>query len=174
MTYLRVARIVNTFGIKGEIRVLSETDFPQERFAKDSELSIMKNDTIVATVTVKNSRLNKGHYILSFNELNDINQVESFKGGWLVIHKDQQEKLDEGSYYYHQIIGLNVSTEDNKDFGTIKEILSLGSNDVWVIKRKEKGKKDVLIPYIDDFVKEIDLDNHFVKIELMEGILDED
>ncbi|MFU1850434.1 ribosome maturation factor RimM, partial [Enterococcus faecium] len=78
----------------------------------------------------------------------------------------------ENEYYYHEIIGLTVIDEQARELGKIKEILSPGANDVWVVQRK--GKKDALIPYIESVVKQIDLDKGEVHIEIPEGLLDDE
>ncbi len=167
----RIARIVNTFGIRGELKIISETDFEEERFRSGNHLYIIHKEQEIE-VTVDAVRPQKGCYIISFKEFTNINDVEHFKGGYLAIDPEQQQDLEEDAFYYHQIIGLNVETIEGRQLGTIKEILELGSNDVWVVKRIENGKKDALIPYIDDIVKSVDLENKLVMVELMEGLID--
>lgn len=174
MEYFRVGRIVNTFGIKGEIKVIADTDFPEERFAKGEVLTILDGDTAVRKVTVEDSRLSKGTYIISFEEIKNINDVEKFKAMWLAIDKKQQQDLDDHEYYYHEIIGLKVRTTEGNEIGTIKDILGLGSNDVWVIKRNKPKTADALIPYIKDVVKEVNVEDGYVLIELMEGLIDDE
>lgn len=170
---IKIGRIVNTFGIRGQLKVIADTDFPEERFAKGNQLSILKDEKVVQVVTVKTAQLHKGTYIVSFEEFDNINFVEGFKGAWLAISEDQQEELPEDEFYHHQIIGLEVVTNDGVQLGKVKEILSLGSNDVWVVKRKQSGLKDALIPYIDDVVKEVNLEKGEAVIELMEGLIDD-
>lgn len=174
MAYYHIARIVNTFGIKGELKVLSDSDFIEERFKPGNSLYILKNKTVVQQVTVEAYRPVKGSYIIKFNEFHDINQVEAFKGMYLGIDQAQQDPLEENAFYYHEIIGLLVETTDGKPLGTIKDIIELGSNDVWVVKRQEAGKKDALIPYISDVVKSVDIEKGIVKVELMEGLIDDE
>lgn len=172
--FIRVARIVNTFGIRGELKVISETDFPDERFKPGQSLYIIRDNKKEAEVTIESARQQKGTYILSFEEYDNINQVEVFKGAWLAIDQQEQQTLDDDEYYYHQIIGLDVYTTENLHIGKIKDILSLGSNDVWVVKRSQPKLKDALIPYIEDVVKSIDLEKGLVMIELMEGLIDDE
>ena len=171
MDKIRIARIVNTFGIKGELKVLAETDFPVQRFAKGQTVYLINQENQLAA-KIETARLHKGSYIVKFQGIEQINDVESYKGGWLAINAGQQEDLAEDAYYYHQIIGLEVLTTEGEKIGKIKDILALGSNDVWVVQRKQA--KDVLIPYIDDVVKEVNLENSTVAIELMEGLMDDE
>lgn len=173
MTQYKIARIVNTHGIKGQVKIIAETDFVDERFKKGNQLNIVKDNQLMQVVHVESIIQHKGTYLVSFREFNNINQVEVFKDAWLTIDKEQQEELEDDSFYHHQIIGLDVITTQGLQLGKIKEILTLGSNDVWVVKRKEAGKKDALIPYIEDVVKTVDLDKQLVTIELMEGLIDD-
>src|SRR5699024_11531715 len=107
---------------------------------------------------------------IHFKDFNNINDVEHFKGHDLKIREDQLTELDENEFYYHEIIGCAVYLTNGEKLGVIKEILAPGANDVWVVQQ-EKGK-DVLVPYIEDVVKEVDVAAQTVIIEPMEGLLD--
>ena len=174
MSDYRIARIVNSFGIRGQVKVIANTDFVEERFKVGQELTIVRDGETLATVTVEKAQANKGTYILTFKEYDNINQIEQFKEAWLMIDAEEQEELPDDEFYHHQIIGLTVQTTDGVELGIIKEILTLGSNDVWVVKRKEAKKRDDLIPYISEIVKEVDLAKGEVLVELMDGLLDDE
>ncbi len=173
MQYYTIARIVNTFGIKGQLRILMDTDFIEERFAEGNQLYITNKNKKVAEVIVKSIQANKGAYLLELEGYDNINLVEEFKGLTLSITAQDQQELEEDSYYQHQIIGLKVYTEEEEFLGSVKEILQLGSNDVWVVKQQGNKKKDLLLPYIDDVVKGVDLEAGRVTVELLEGLMDE-
>ena len=173
MTFYRIARIVNTYGIKGQLKVLLDTDFVEERFAVGNQLLIVDGQKSVAQVTVANFRPQKGAYVVGFEEYQSINQVEVFKGLELAIDQADQAPLEEDSYYHHQIIGLEVFDQEGQVVGVIKDIMPLPANDVWVVKPAHAGK-EILLPFIEDVVKEVDLDNQRVVIERMEGLIDED
>ncbi|MGX7108313.1 ribosome maturation factor RimM [Facklamia miroungae] len=173
MQYYQVARIVNTFGIKGQVKVLMDTDFIEERFAEGNRLFILKDGKSIQEVTVQSIQDHKGSYLVKFKEYNNINEVEFFKGLTLAISAQDQQELEEDAYYHHQIIGLSVYTMQNQKLGTIKEIISLGSNDVWVVKADKANQKDILLPFINDVVKEVNLNEGIVRVELMEGLVDE-
>lgn len=171
---IKIGRIVNTFGIRGQVKVIADTDFPQERFAPGAQVFVLDQDQVKSALTIEKAQLHKGTYLLSFEGYNNINQVEPFKGMWLTIDPSDQHQLEEDAYYHHQIIGLDIITSQGVNLGKVKDILTLGSNDVWVIKRPEPGKKDVLIPFIDDVVKSVDLESNQALIELMEGLVDDE
>jgi 16S rRNA processing protein RimM len=168
LDYLTVGEIVNTQGIKGEVRVASRTDFPEERFQAGSRLLIFQDGKFLQEVTVAAARKKKNLMIVKFKEFSSINEVEQLKGSELKIAKDALQELAADEYYYHEIIGLTVETLAGEVLGTIKEILSPGANDVWVVERP--GKSDLLIPYIKEVVRAVDLENGRVKVELLEGL----
>ena len=105
---------------------------------------------------------------MKFVGYDNINDVESFRNHELMVSAADQQPLEDGQYYYHQIIGLTVKTVAGEELGKVKEILAPGANDVWVVGRP--GKADLLLPVIDDVVKQVDLDNGQVLVELMEGL----
>lgn len=171
MAYYTVGTIVNTHGIKGEVRVVATTDFPESRFAVGSTLyAFQKDQAMPVTLTVASVRQHKNFYLLSFEGKPSINDVEIFKQSTLKVTDNELESNDlrPGEYYYHQIVGLDAVTVDGENLGKIKEILSPGANDVWVVARP--GKSDLLLPKIDQVIKRVDLDQGKVIVELMEGL----
>lgn len=170
--FLNVGKIVNTHGIRGEVRVISQTDFPEERYRKGQRLTLFRENKAPLELTVAGHRKHKNFDLLTFEGYPTINDVEPLRDGILKVSKDELSELTENEYYYHEIIGLTVIDEQARELGKIKEILSPGANDVWVVQRK--GKKDVLIPYIESVVKQIDLDKGEVHIEIPEGLLDDE
>ena len=103
-------------------------------------------------VTVQTSRLHKNMFIVQFDQFSNINEVEKYKGWLLKIEAKNQQPLEEGEYYYHEIIGCKVVTEEGQELGLVSEILTPGANDVWVVTLP-KGKQ-LLLPVIDDVVLE--------------------
>ena len=172
MNYFNVGKIVNTQGLQGELRVLSVTDFAEERFKKGSKLSIFNDkNQFVIEVEIASHRKQKNFDIVKFKGLYHINDVEKYKGCSLKVAEEDLSELDEDEFYYHEIIGLAVY-EDNQLIGHIKEILQPGANDVWVVERK--GKRDLLLPYIPPVILKVDVLNGRVDVDIMEGLDDED
>lgn len=167
MDFYNVGKIVNTHGIRGEVRVMPTTDFVAERFAKGQDLYLQRSGEPLK-LTVETARQHKGFILVKFVGYDNINDVQAFRDHELMVSEEDQQPLEDGQYYYHQIIGLTVKTVDGDSIGTIKEILSPGANDVWVVQLA--GKKDLLLPVIDDVVKDVDLDAGEVTVELMEGL----
>lgn len=168
--WFNVGKIVNTHGIRGEVRVISRTDFADERYQVGNTLFLFQGtNNAPIELKITSHRKHKNFDLLTFEGYNNVNQVEPFKEGVLKVPESYLSDLDEGEFYYHEIIGCKVSTTSGEEIGTIREILTPGANDVWVIQAK-KGK-DILIPYIEDVVKEIDVKEKAIIIEPMEGLL---
>ena len=165
--YYHVGKIVNTHGIRGEVKVVPITDFADERFKKGANLMIEKDNEMIP-VTVDQARPHKGMQLVKFAGYGNINDVERFRNCFLSVAEDDQQPLEDGAYYYHQIIGLQVETTDGRPLGKIKEIMAPGANDVWVVERPHK--QDLLLPVIKDVIKKVDLEKHKVIVELMEGL----
>ncbi len=169
--YFNVGKIVNTHGVRGEVRVIATTDF-EERFEPGSKLYFFENEKAdPKELIVMSHRKHKQFDLLMFEGLDSINDVEWMKNGYLKVSEKDQHALEENEYYFHEIIGCDVYLTDGEFIGTIKEILSPGANDVWVVQRN--GKEDALIPYIEPVVKEVDVEQKKVIIENMEGLLTE-
>ena len=171
MNYFNVGKIVNTQGLQGEMRVLSVTDFAEERFKKGNTLALFdKKDRFVMDVEIASHRKVKNFDIIKFKGMYHINDIEKFRDFSLKVAEEDLSDLEDGEFYYHEIIGLEVY-EDDVLLGRIKEILQPGANDVWVVKRK--GKRDLLLPYIPPVVLGIDIEKGRVDVEIPEGLDDE-
>ncbi|RBW67530.1 ribosome maturation factor RimM [Bacillus taeanensis] len=174
MKWFNVGKIVNTHGVRGEVRVISKTDFPEVRYQKGNVLYLEQAERREKLpLTITSYRKHKQFDLLTFQGYENINEVEAFKGGLLKISEEQlnEDHLDEGEFFYHQIIGCTVFTDEGEELGKITEILSPGANDVWVIQSK-KSKKQLLIPYIDEVVKEVNINEGKIIIHVMEGLLE--
>jgi 16S rRNA processing protein RimM len=168
--WYNVGKIVNTHGIRGEVRVISTTDFPEDRYAPGNTLHLFpKGKTEPIPLTVKTHRKHKQFDLLAFEGHENVNDVEQWKNGILKVSEEQLAELPEGEYYFHQIIGCKVFTVDGEEVGVVKEILTPGANDVWVVQTEDG--KDVLIPYIEDVVVDVSVDKKEVVIDPLEGLL---
>ncbi|MCM3746034.1 ribosome maturation factor RimM [Paenibacillus pasadenensis] len=165
-----VGEIANTHGIRGEVKIVPHTDFAEQRFARGSKLWIHRADEPGAVqVEVLSSRNHKNTYIVKLKGFDNINEVEKFKGSLLKITGEHREKLDEGEFYYTDIIGCEVITEEEERLGVVTEILRPGANDVWVVEL-ENGK-ELLLPYIDDVVLKVNVHSKKITVRLLEGLM---
>ncbi|AVP36895.1 ribosome maturation factor RimM [Staphylococcus felis] len=165
---VEVGKIVNTHGIKGEVKVQSHSDFTDIRFQPGEVLEVEHKGRRL-NLTVTSHRLHKGLHMLKFEGYDNINDIEHLKGHMLYQERDHEEiELGEHEYYYSDIIGCTVFVED-EPIGRVVEIFETGANDVWIVK----GDKEHLIPYIEEVVKQIDIEGHRIDITPMEGLLSE-
>jgi len=167
---LNVGKVVNTHGIRGELKVWPHTDFPSVRFKKGSRLLLRSPETgETIPVVVEGAREQKSLFLLKFKGYDDINQVEKYKGWELKVGAEERVPLEEGEYYVRDIVGCTVVTEEGQELGTITEVLYPGANDVWVVKRP--NGKELLLPVIGEVVLEVDVPARLVTVRLMEGLL---
>ena len=167
---LKVGKIVNTHSLKGEVKVISSTDFEEERFKKGSKLLITRGNQLIREVVVESYRNHKNFLLVKFEEIDSVEEAEKLKNLQIKIDSTEVGELEENEFYFHEIIGCQVFDENDRNLGEIIDILTPGANDVWVITG-ENGK-EILIPYIEDVVKKIDITSKKVNIEVMEGLID--
>ena len=166
--WFTVGKLVNTHGIKGDVKILPSTDFPDVRFAPGSRLTLMDpNSSAALEVEIVSSREQKGMYVLKLKGYDNINDVERYKG-WTVRAFDSVE-LEDGEYYYRDIVGCRAVTDEGEELGSIIEILSPGANDVWVVERA--NGKQLLLPVIDEVILDVNVRDKTVTVHLMEGLV---
>ena len=170
MEWYNVGKIVNTHGIWGEVRVISTTDFPDERYQVGNELGLFKADgSKPIIVKITSYRKHKNFDLLTFEGYTLLKDVEGFRDATLKVSEKYLTELEENEYYYHEIIGCTVVSTEGETIGTVTEILQTGANDVWTVQ-PAKGKTHY-IPYIEDVVKKIDVDKKEITIDVLEGLL---
>ncbi|MCD7809978.1 MAG: ribosome maturation factor RimM [Erysipelotrichaceae bacterium] len=162
-----IGKIVNTHGIRGELKVKSMTDFPEERFDKGAIVTLHYQNQDI-NMEVLRHRYHKGHILVTFKGYEDINLVEKYKGCELYCDKDDS-LLDDGEYYVDDLIGCQVYNYDCY-IGDVVEVQLYDHHDILVVQ----GEQKVMIPYVDAFVKNEDIDHKRIDVELIEGFIDED
>lgn len=165
MKNLRIGQIVNTHGIKGALKVVPLTDYV-ERF---EEVEWVYIEGLQEKFYIDKVQYQSTTVIITLKDYQDINKVERFKGKYLLIDASQRRDLPEDTYYISDIIGLEVYTVAGVYLGKVKDILQAGSNEVYVIKDKEK---EVLIPAVKEFVPEIDLKAGKIIVDPIEGMIE--
>ena len=168
MDYLEVGKIVNTHGLRGEVKVVPWTDYPDD--FEDIEYVYAEKCGARERLDIKNIKYQKNNLIVKFAQINSIDEAETYKNLVLTADRDVLGKLPEGVYYIADLIGLEVVKETGEKVGEISDVINTGANDIYVVKRE--GKRDMLIPVIDEVVKKVDLENKKVTVELMEGLED--
>ncbi len=161
---LEIGQIVNTHGLRGDLKVMPWCDDP----GVFDELAYVIIDGV--EFDIQKSRLQKNMVLLKLDGIDDINEAEKYRNKVLTIPREELGELPEGTYYICDLLGCNVETVDGRYLGKISDIIKTGSNDVYVVE--DTGKKQVLIPVIDEVVKSVDIENKQIVIELLKGLID--
>ena len=156
-----VGKIVGTHGIKGELKVKSDTSF--DRFKKGNKLYIEKEEEII----INSHRQHKGMELITINNLTNINDVLCYVGKDLYVPHNREE-LEDGEFYYEDLIGLDCYDSKNNLIGSIIDLQEVPQGLILEIKSKSKT---ILVPFVDEFIKEIDLENNKLSINEIEGLL---
>lgn len=165
--YFEVGQIVNTFGIKGFVKVKPFTD-DMERFEELKSVLVVKNKEQIE-MQIEQVKYQQTVVLLKFKGIEDINMAEKLKGSYLKIHRKDTRKLPKDIYFIADLIGLNVYTEEGELLGKVDDIYNNKSNDVYVIK-DELGKQ-ILLPGIKEVIKQIDIDNEKIIVHLINGLI---
>lgn len=161
-------------GLRGEMKVLSRTDFDELRFRPKSRLYIRADgQTPIQEVTVKTARRHHQFWLVTFDGLSSIHDVERWKGMELCVHRAQLPALPADRYYLHELTGMSVYLDDGRYAGELTEVLSPGANDVYVVQGPLLAK-DLLIPAIPDCILNVDKDGRRMTIHLLPGLMDGD
>ncbi|BDR58189.1 ribosome maturation factor RimM [Xylocopilactobacillus apicola] len=153
----QVGIIVKTRGLKGEVKVKSTTDFPS-RFQVGAKLLTDKG-----TLKVAKSREQQGFWFITFEGYEDINAVEPLIGQNLYVN-ERHDQLAPDEFYVSDLLGLPVFTQSQEEVGRLKDVLHYGPNDVWVVKTLKD--RELLLPYLPDFIKKVDLENQKIIVDL--------
>jgi len=166
--YLLIGKIVGVHGIKGILKIVSYVE-SLSFFIPESEI-LIKTDGYDERIYVVNwSRPHKQHNVLlCLDGIDNRDQAESLIGYELFVETCELPELEQGTYYWRDLIGLLVFTEDETFLGELASIMPTGSNDVYVIKGSEK---EILIPALESVVLKISLENRTMQVRLPEGLL---
>ena len=163
---LRVGVIANTHGVHGEVKVYPTTD-DLNRFKKLKEV-ILDTGKEQKTLEITGVKLFKNMAILKFKGIDNINDIEKYKGKDLLVTRENAVALGKDEYFICDLIGCRVVTEDGLNVGELTEVLQTAANDVFVVLGADK--KEILIPYIDDCVKEVSMEEKVVTVHLLPGM----
>lgn len=178
--FFRIGVLTSEHGLKGEIKVFPTTD-EISQFKKLKRVFIdmasgkgsLKKDGFYET-EIESVKYFKNLVIVKFKNIDKIEEIVKYKGMDLLISREDALPLREGEYYIPDVIGCKVVTEEGEEYGEVSDVLDTGANKVIVVRPNEKykEKKEFCLPYIPDCVKEINIEERYVKVFLMPGLLD--
>ncbi len=157
-----VGRIVGAWGIRGEVKVRSHTDNP-DRLSAGKAICVEGGPALIERSTRAKAGLR-----LKLNVAADRGQAEALRGAMLTVPRSQIPPPPDGAYYHFQIIGIDVLSEDGQPLGQVREILTTGSNDVYVVERP--NRKDLLLPAIPDVVLDVDTAENKITARVPDGL----
>lgn len=168
MRYLEVGTILTTHGIKGEVKVNIITD-DITRFDVGNKLYVLK-DNKYEEIVIDSFRMHKNMALITFNNIKDINFVLPYIKLTIYVNPDELQSNTDG-FYFDDLIGLDVVdvNDDNKLIGQVVDVLEVPQGCILRIK-KQNGKK-ALVPFVDEFIKNVDLENKKIEIASIEGLL---
>ena len=165
--YLEIGQIVNTNGLKGLLKVKPFTD-DITRFEDLESIYIQKEKDLIE-FKIQDVKYAKNMVLLKLEGIDDIEEAEKYKNLYLKINREDAVELEDNSYFIVDIIGCEVFTDDNTFLGKVVDVFPTGSNDVYTVKTEEG--KEVLLPAIEDVIKDVDIKNKKIIVHLLEGLI---
>ncbi len=165
--YIIVGVITNSHGVKGEVKVFPLTD-DIDRFNYLENAYIGKNKI---KVSVEKVRQHKNLAIIKFNEYNNINEILKFKDDYIYIDDGDKVNLPKDHFFIYDLIGSQVFDMESNLVGILEDVIKGPSNDIYVVKNKEKNK-EYLIPSVKEFIHEVDILNKKIIIDPIEGMIE--
>jgi len=165
--FIVIGKVVSTQGNKGEVNVLPLTD-SIDRF-KNLDNVFLRNKNSQIALNVEKIRIKKDTIILKLKDIENIEEARMIVGSFLEVERKNAVKLPKNTYFIFEIIGLEVYDENNIFLGKVENVIRTGSNDVYVVKRKDK--EELFIPAIHDVVKNISLEKKRITINMVDGLI---
>ena len=165
--YFEIGQIVNTSGLKGEIKIKPFTDdITKFNDFKTIYVSVKKE---LKEFKIEKVRFSKNMVFLKLEGIDTIEEAENYRNLYIKRKRDKDEELEKDTYYIVDLIGCRVYTDDQKELGEVIDVFSTGSNDVYVVK-DDLGKQ-VLLPAIKEVIKNVDIEKKLITVHLMEGLV---
>ncbi|MFH0991429.1 MAG: ribosome maturation factor RimM [bacterium] len=168
--YIAIGKIVKSVGIRGEVKILPLTDDP-ERFFTVSAVWVGAPAEPLKRHFIDSVRSDNKGVVLTLRGINDRTAADGQRNKFLFVPDSDSVAPRKGSYFIHDIIGMKVFTEENRELGVVEDVYQLPANDVWVVKR---GRNEIFLPAINDVIKSIDVQEKVIVIRMVEGLIDED
>ena len=163
---LQVGIITSTHGVRGEVKVYPTTDDPR-RFRRLKEV-VLDTGREKLNLEIEGVKFFKQFVILKFKGIDNINDIERYKGRPLLVSREDAVELHEDEYYIADLIGMKVKTDDGEN-GTLKDVIETGANEVYVVEFEKYG--EVLIPAIHECILDVDVENMQMEVHLLEGLV---
>lgn len=168
---LRLGIITSSHGIKGEAKVYPTSD-DLSHFKKIKECSLVSEDGKIRINTcLESSRQNKNMLLCKFSNINSPEEVLKYRKYAIYVDRDKLPKLKANENYIGDLIGLDVIEENKSKLGTVKDVFETGANHVMEVIL-DKNQKSVLFPYIKDCILDVNLEENYILVHVLDGLLD--
>lgn len=158
--YTEIGKVVNTFGIKGELKIQSESDFVDYRFAVGKTI-YFKMGRIIKDFKVTSYRILKGNVVITVNDLKDINLVEQYIGSTVLADANDVPPLDDDEFLIDDLVGLKAYDEQGQYYGEVVDVIMIPNQEILEIK--DENAKPTLIPFVDEYIISIDEEKIIIK-----------
>ena len=165
---LQVGIITSTHGVRGEVKVYPTTDDPR-RFRRLKEV-VLDTGKEKMNLEIEGVKFFKQFVILKFKGLDNINDIEKYRQKSLYVTRKNAVRLQRDEYFIADLIGLKVQDEDDKELGTVKDVIETGANDVYEVEMADG--KSLLLPAIKQCILNVDVENGTMQVHVLEGLLD--
>jgi len=165
---IAIGKIAKPVGIKGEVKVLPWTDFP-ERFAKLGRVFIRKKGKPESELEIVRAREHGGAVLIQFAGIDTPEAADRLREAELLIPKQEAMPLPEGAYYTFDLIGMEVVTEDGERIGRLSDVWRMPAHDVYVV---ERGGKEILVPALQTVIRDVDIPHRRMTVALPDGLLE--
>ena len=165
---LQVGIITQTHGIRGEVKVFPTTD-DVKRFKKLKEI-ILDTGKEKITLEIEGVKYFKQFVILKFKGFDNINDIERYKNKSLYVTRENAVRLRRNEYFIADLIDLSVFDEDEKQIGTLADVMQTGANDVYVINMTDG--RELLLPAIKECILSVDMEERKMVVHILDGLLD--
>ena len=165
--YFEVGQIVNTFGIKGFVKIFPFTD-DMERFEELRSVLVVKQKQLIE-MEIEEVKYHKNLVLVKFKGIEDINMAEKYKGCYIKIKRKDARTLPKDTYFIADLIGISVYDDAGNLLGKVDDIFNNKSHDIYVIK-DDLGKQ-ILLPSTKEVIKDVDVDNGKIVVHLIDGLV---
>jgi len=166
--FVCIGKVLRPVGLAGELKVQNLSDV-EHRFENEEELFIGPNSELAVPYRVESLEYRPDSLVIRLEDLDSVDKVEYLRGQYCYLPRIDEEWLDDDEFFVDDLIGLEVYDSQDRFIGEVKDIMNLPSSDILVVRRQSD---EILLPMVDEFIQEINLDEMFIKVNPIEGLLE--
>jgi 16S rRNA processing protein RimM len=170
--FILIGKVTRIHGVKGTVKVYSYAE-SSSFFRSDLSLCIQTPNGLINTYQIAWAKPHKRSILVALKGVDDRDSAQALIGAMLFVDKQMLPHVEEGTYYWFDLIGLAVETDDGDHLGKIESILQTGANDVYVVRKHHaEGGSEVLVPALASVIQQVDLHAKRMRVKLPEGLFD--